>query len=73
MEESNVSSYRVAVEALIYHEGKILLVKRAEHNEVAPGVWNVPACKIGFEETTLDAVKRCCIEQTNYGSILNKN
>ena len=60
-----MTDYRVAVEAVIQHEGKILLVKRGANQEVAPDVWNVPACKIGFDETTRDAVKRCCIEQTN--------
>jgi 8-oxo-dGTP pyrophosphatase MutT (NUDIX family) len=57
-------NYRVAVEAVIYNEGKVLLTKRSEDALVAPGVWNVPAGKVKFEEVPRTAVIRECEEET---------
>jgi 8-oxo-dGTP pyrophosphatase MutT (NUDIX family) len=58
-------NYRVAVEAVIYNEGKVLLTKRSDDALVAPGVWNVPAGKVKYEEVPKDAVLRECAEETN--------
>jgi ADP-ribose pyrophosphatase len=45
--------YRIAVEAIIVHEGKALLAKRADN-----GAWYVPAGKAKYEETPKEAVIR---------------
>lgn len=60
----NHPNYRVAVEAVIYNEGKVLLTKRSEDALVAPGVWNVPAGKVKYDEVPRDAVVRECEEET---------
>ncbi|HEY8390519.1 MAG TPA: NUDIX domain-containing protein, partial [Clostridia bacterium] len=43
-------NYRISVEIILLHEGKVLLTKRAPHCKVAPNVWNVPAGKIKYDE-----------------------
>lgn len=58
-------NYRVAVEVIMQHEGKILLVKRAKNLPIAPDVWNVPAAKIGLTETPSHVVVRECLKETN--------
>lgn len=58
-------NYRVAVEALIVNNDKVLLTKRVEAAKVAPGAWNVPAGKVKYTETTNEAVVRECLEETN--------
>ncbi len=57
-------NYRVAVEAIIYNQGKVLLTKRSDDADVAPGVWNVPAGKVKFEEVPSAGVVRECLEET---------
>ncbi len=57
-------SFRVSVESVILHQGKVLLVKRAPNCKVAPGVWNVPAGKVNMLEITPDAVVRETFEET---------
>jgi len=52
--------YRIAVEAIIVHEGKVLLAKRADN-----GAWYVPAGKAKYEETPKEAVIREVREETN--------
>lgn len=61
----NYPNYRVAVEALIIHNGKVLLTKRVETAKVAPGAWNVPAGKVKYTEITKNAIVRECLEETN--------
>lgn len=57
-------SLRLAVEAVIVHDGKVLLAKRAPQCKVAPNVWNVPAGKVKLLETSRDAVVRESLEET---------
>lgn len=57
-------NYRVSVEALIIKDNKIFITKRADGCKVAPGIWNVPAGKVKYEEIPTDAVIREVLEET---------
>lgn len=57
-------NYRVAVEAMLKVDGKVLLMKRAPNCDVALGVWSVPAGKVKYEEIPIKAVVRECFEET---------
>ena len=59
-----LACFRVSVESVIFHQGKVLLVKRAPTCKVAPGVWNVPAGKVNILEITIGAVVRETFEET---------
>ncbi|MEG0307169.1 MAG: NUDIX hydrolase [Clostridium sp.] len=61
----NYPNYRIAVEVIIIHGNKILLTKRADDCVVAPGVWNVPAGKVKYEEIPIEALYREAKEETN--------
>lgn len=52
--------YRIAVEAVILHDGKALLTRRADN-----GAWYVPAGKAKYEETPREAIIRETREETN--------
>lgn len=58
-------NYRVSVEIILMHEDKILLTKRSTEVVVAPGVWNVPAGKVKFNEIPAEAAIREVKEETN--------
>ena len=58
-------NYRVAVEAMLKVDEKLLLMKRAPNCDVAPGAWSVPAGKVKYEETPIKAVVRECLEETS--------
>ncbi|MBW9234272.1 NUDIX domain-containing protein, partial [Leptospira santarosai] len=60
-------NYRVSVEIILRHNHKILLTKRSEWANVAPGVWNVPAGKVKFHEIPIEAALREVQEETNMG------
>lgn len=62
---SNYPNYRIAVEIVIMHKGQVLLAKRSENANIAPGVWNVPAGKVKYEEVPLEALYREAKEETN--------
>lgn len=54
----NHPNYRVSVEIVILHDGAVLLTKRSSDCIVAPDVWNVPAGKVKYEETPMQALFR---------------
>ncbi|TYP47669.1 NUDIX domain-containing protein [Thermosediminibacter litoriperuensis] len=58
-------NYRISVEIILLHEGKVLLTKRAEHCKVAPNVWNVPAGKIKYDEIPVQGLYREAKEEIN--------
>lgn len=58
-------NYRVSVEIILMHEERILLTKRSSEAVVAPGVWNVPAGKVKFNEIPAEAAIREVKEETN--------
>ncbi|HLB52604.1 MAG TPA: NUDIX hydrolase [Chlamydiales bacterium] len=66
MTSISAPSFRLAVESVIRYRGKVLLTKRAEGIDVAPGVWNVPAGKVKLLEITADAAKRETLEEVGF-------
>ncbi|GAA5417569.1 metallothiol transferase FosB [Paraliobacillus ryukyuensis] len=62
---SDYPNYRNSVELILIHKGKVLLTKRSEQAIVAPGVWNVPAGKVKYDEIPTEAVYREAKEETN--------
>ena len=42
MEVQNVELHRVVATAIIYRDGKYLIVKRSPNKKVFPGRWTVP-------------------------------
>lgn len=62
---SNYPNYRVSVEIVLLHNNKILLTKRSPEAKVAPGVWNVPAGKVKYLETPIEALYRESKEEIN--------
>lgn len=61
----NHPNYRVSVEIILMHQDKLLLTKRSTDAVVAPGVWNVPAGKVKFNEIPAAAAIREVKEETN--------
>lgn len=61
-----IPSFRLAVESVIRYRGTVLLTKRAEGIDVAPGIWNVPAGKVKLLEVTADAAKREALEEVGF-------
>ncbi len=57
-------NYRVSVEIILLHDDKVLIMKRAHNEEVAPEAWNVPAGKVEYDEIPTDAAIRECKEET---------
>lgn len=53
---------RVGVGAVVIHEGRVLMVKRAQPPRV--GVWSVPGGKVAFGETLQEAAEREVREET---------
>lgn len=50
---------RLSVRAIIYHEGKILLLRRATGRETILGKYELPGGKIEYGEQPEDALRRC--------------
>jgi len=57
--------FRFSVEALIKHKGKFLICQRNNDAKVAPGIWNVPAGKVQYDESLTDALVRETLEETS--------
>lgn len=53
---------RVAVGALLVHEGRLLVVERA--NPPAEGIWALPGGSVELGETLAEAVEREVLEET---------
>lgn len=53
---------RVAVGAVVLHEGKVLLVERG--NPPAQGVWAIPGGSVELGETMAEAAERELLEET---------
>lgn len=58
-------NFRFAVELLVKYKGKYLLCKRSDNIKVAPGLWNIPAGKVKYDEGIEEALIRECKEETN--------
>lgn len=58
-------NFRFAVELLVKYRDKYLLCKRSTKAKVAPGLWNIPAGKVKYNEGIEEAIIRECKEETN--------
>lgn len=63
--KNNYPNYRVSVEIVLLHNNKVLLTKRTPNAKVAPNVWNVPAGKVKYLETPIEALYREGKEEIN--------
>ncbi len=52
------------VKAVIYHKGKILLVRRSKNDKGLPGYWDFPGGHVEFLETRMQAAIREVKEET---------
>ncbi|ADU28995.1 NUDIX hydrolase [Evansella cellulosilytica] len=48
----------VAVKGIIYHKGKVLLLKRSLEEQSGAGEWEIPGGKIEFDEKLEEALQR---------------
>ncbi len=60
----------VAVLAVVIHDGKLLLVQRA--NPPDAGLWGVPGGKVEFGETLLAATERELFEETGITAVAER-
>ncbi len=51
-------THRIVVKVQIWREGKLLILKRALHDEPYPGLWDVPGGSVHKGETIEDGLRR---------------
>jgi len=56
------------IRALIYHNKKLLILKRASNDKDDAGLWDIPGGAIKTGESIFDAVKREILEETDIES-----
>lgn len=56
---------KIGVTAFIFHDNKVLLVRRSQNESFLPGFYEMPGGKIEFGETVEAALKREIMEETN--------
>jgi 8-oxo-dGTP diphosphatase len=65
--------YYLAVKGIIKRaDGKILVLKRSEHDDHKPNVWETPGGGMDTEESPQDALKREIIEETGLSVTVTK-
>ena len=55
---------KLIVAGVVLHEGKVLIIQRAEGDEAFPGLWEIPSGKRELLEKTIEGVKREVKEET---------
>lgn len=56
------------VRALIWHDGKLLILRRASAETSDPGLWDLPGGKIESDETAVEAIQREVLEEAGIGA-----
>ena len=56
--------FAVAVKAIIYHQGKFLIVLKSKQEDINPNTFDIPGGRIRFGEKLEDALKREVIEES---------
>ena len=56
--------FAVAVKAIIYHQGKFLVVLKSNQEDINPNTFDIPGGRIRFGEELEDALKREVIEES---------
>ncbi len=65
--------YYLAVKGIIKRaDGKILVLKRSEHDDHKPNVWETPGGGMDTEESPQEALKREIIEETGLSVTVTK-
>lgn len=65
--------YYLAVKGIIKRaDGKILVLKRSEHDDHKPNVWETPGGGMDTEESPQEALKREIIEETDLSVTVTK-
>jgi 8-oxo-dGTP diphosphatase len=66
LNNSNTKKYqKIAVGGLLFHNGKILIVKRSQLENFLPGFYELPGGKVNFGESTKEAIEREFKEEVN--------
>ena len=60
-----IKNLKFLQKALIEKEGKILFIKRSEHDEDSPGKWDIPGGNVDEDEDVNEAILREISEETN--------
>ncbi|MEK7479613.1 MAG: NUDIX hydrolase [Patescibacteria group bacterium] len=58
------SRRQLVASAILFHEGRVLLIRRSPDEEPAPGSWGLPSGGVEFGESCKDAAARECFEET---------
>lgn len=70
-EEANKTKTTTVATAILYKEGKVLVLKRSAAHELLPGYWQFPEGKLESGEKPEEALIREVLEET--GLEINKN
>lgn len=57
--------WSVVVGCVVKHNGKVLILKRPEDEDVYPGIWELPSGKVEFGESLTDSIIREVKEETS--------
>lgn len=55
---------KIIVGGVVFHNGKVLIIQRAQGDDVLPGLWEIPSGKREQLEKTVAGVKREVLEET---------
>lgn len=58
-----MKNQRFATKALIVNDGKVLLIKRSDKEEVYTGLWDIPGGRLKLGEPPHDGLKREAVEE----------
>lgn len=72
MEMSDQNKMVVAVKGLILHKGKVLVIKRADQDDVGAGTWECVGGKVDFGENLEDALIRETKEEVGLDIIVER-
>ncbi|MFZ2187052.1 MAG: NUDIX domain-containing protein [Candidatus Moraniibacteriota bacterium] len=56
--------FHLAAKGIIHKDGRILVLKRSDHDDHKPGVWETPGGGVDQEENPQEALKREILEET---------
>lgn len=59
-----MQEFKVALKAIIRKDGKILVLKRSDKEEVFTELWDIPGGRINFGELPVAALEREIMEET---------
>lgn len=60
-----MSSFRVALKAIIEKDGKFLALRRSAKEEIFENIWDIPGGRMEFGEQPIEALRREVKEETS--------